>query len=344
MSAVRKRKSKTLLWISLIVLLAAAFILYRTLGPNTGSLSKGEYLYIHTGWTYNDVQKELQRGGYIKDATSFSLLSKLAKLPEHVHAGKYKISPGMSNYNIVRMLRSGRQTPVRLVINKLRTKEDFIKLVSANLEADSNQLRKLLSDAGFLSSYHLDSNTAMCAVMPDTYEFFWNTTAENAFKKIAKKYTSYWNNERRQKAVNKNLTPQQVITIASILEEETNANDEKPNIASVYLNRLKTGVRLQADPTIKYAIGDFTIRRVNSTHLAFISPYNTYINAGLPPGPICTPSKASIEAVLNAPDTKLMYFCASPAFNGHHVFAETMADHLKNAKAYQQALNERGIH
>lgn len=344
MNAVRKKKGKTLLWLVLIVLLVAVVIVYKTLGPNTGSLSKGEYLYIHTGWTYSDVLKELEQGGYVKDMSSFKLLSNLSKYPDHVHAGKYKINSGMSNYNIVRMLRSGRQTPVRLVINKLRTKEDFVKLVSVNLEADSNGLKHLLADNSFLAAYHLDSNTAMCAVMPDTYEFFWNTTAENAFKKIAKNYTSYWNNERRQKAVTKNLTPQQIIIIASILEEETNANDEKPNIASVYMNRLKAGVRLQADPTVKYAIGDFSIRRVNGSHLAFVSPYNTYINAGLPPGPICTPSKTSIEAVLNAPDTKLMYFCASPAFNGHHVFAETLADHLKNAKAYQQALNERNIH
>lgn len=340
----QKKKSGILRWVLLAILLVAAFALFRVFGPNTGALSKGNYLYIHTGATYADVKRSLKEDGFIKDMLSFNLLAKQVNYPAHVHAGKYKITAGMSNYNIIRMLRSGRQTPVKLVINKLRTKEDFVHLVSANLEADSNSVKQLLNDSAYLSAYNLDTNTAMCAVMPDTYEFFWNTNADKAFKKIAKTYVAYWNDTRKQEAAAKQLTPAQVVTVASILEEETNKNDEKPNIASVYLNRLKAGVRLQADPTVKFAVNDFTLRRITGAYTQIPSPYNTYLNTGLPPGPICTPSKASIEAVLHAPDTNLMYFCARADFSGYHAFAATLAEHQKNARAYQQALNERGIH
>jgi UPF0755 protein len=250
----------------------------------------------------------------------------------------------MSNYNIVRLLRSGRQTPVKLVINKLRTKHDFITYISSNLEADSIVLKQMFADPVYLAQFGLDTNTAMCAVIPDTYEFFWNTTADKAFRKIAGYYTKYWTRERKEKAKAHGLSPQQVIIIASIVDEETNKNDEKGNVASVYINRYRTGMKLQADPTVKFAVGDFSIRRVTGVHLQTNSPYNTYMYAGLPPGPVCTPSKKSIDAVLNAPQTKYIYFCAKEDFSGYHRFATNYIDHMKNARLYQQALDARGIH
>lgn len=321
-----------------------AFALYKIFGPNVGGLSNGPFLYIHTGATYDDVKKQLTDGDYVKDIFSFNLLAKQAHYPSHIHPGKYKITAGMSNYDIVRMLRSNRQTPVKLVINKLRTKYDLIRLIGQNLEADSPSVEKLLNDDTYLQQFGLDSNTAMCAIMPNTYEFFWNTTADKAFRKIEKSYSEFWTDERKQQAQSKGLTPIEVITIASILEEETNKNDEKPNIASVYINRLKHGVPLQADPTIKFAVGNFALRRITSVYLDVVSPYNTYRNAGLPPGPICTPSATSIDAVLNAPQTNYMYFCAREDFSGYHVFAATLEEHNKNAHRYQKALNERNIH
>ncbi len=249
----------------------------------------------------------------------------------------------MGNFAILRLLRSGRQTPVKLVINKLRTRQDFINLIGSNLEADSNVLKHILSDSIYLDQYGLDSVTAMCAVMPDTYEFYWNSTAEKVFKKIAQQYVVFWNESRKTKAKKLNLSPQEVITLASIVDEESNKNDEKPKIASVYLNRIRAGMKLQADPTASFAYGDFTIKRITSVQISIQSPYNTYQVLGLPPGPICTPSPKSIDAVLNAPATTYVYFCAKEDFSGYHNFASNLVDHNANARKYHDALNARGI-
>lgn len=343
-SGKKQTRKKIILGILGVILLLGLFLAYKVFGPNTNGFAKGEFLYIRTGSTYGQVKELLDKGGFVRDIKSFDILAKRAGYPSYVKAGKYKIEKGMSNYHIVRMLRSGRQTPVKLVINKLRTKQDFIDFISENLEADSVVLKQMLQDNIFLAQFGLDSNTAICAVLPDTYEFWWNTSAEKAYKKFAKYYKEYWNEERLQKAKAKSLTPQEVITIASIVEEETNYNPEKPTIASVYINRLKSGMKLQADPTAKFAYGDFTIKRVTAAITSVASPYNTYYTTGLPPGPICTPSKKSIEAVLNAPETNFYYFCAKEDFSGSHRFSTTYNEHLKNAALYQQALNRRGIH
>jgi UPF0755 protein len=340
----KKNKGRILLYVSGILVIIGGFALLKVFGPNTGSFSKDEYLFIRTGSTYEQVLQTLEREEFVKDIKTFDFLAKQAKYPGMVKAGKFRIRRGMSNYNILRMLRSGRQEPVKLVINKLRTKQDLITLIGTNLEADSNVLRQILNDQVYLSQFGLDSNTAMCAIMPDTYEFWWNTNADKAFRKIAKYYVKFWDDEKKQKAAAKGLTPQQVITLASILEEETNHNPEKGNIASVYMNRIKKGMRLQADPTVKFAVNDFTIKRITSAITGFDSPYNTYVKSGLPPGPICTPSKSSIEAVLNAPQTNYLYFCAKEDFSGSHRFAATYNEHQKNATLYQKALNARGIH
>ncbi len=250
----------------------------------------------------------------------------------------------MSNYAIVRLLRSGRQTPVQLVIGKLRTKEDFVRAVSTHLEADSVALRKMLSDSAYLAKFGLDTATALCAVMPNTYEFYWNTAANKAFRKIEKGFAAFWTEARISEAKALNLTPAEAITLASIVAEESNRRDEQPMIASTYLNRLKKGMKLQADPTAKYAAGDFALRRITSAQTSIASPYNTYYVSGLPPGPICTPSARTIEAVLAAPKTDYLYFCAKEDFSGYHRFAASYDEHLKNAQLYQHALNARGVH
>lgn len=348
MAARSKKKKSTAkrvgLTIFLIIAAGLIYFVFEVFGPNTGSFSEGPYLYIHTGSTYEQVKQTLADGGYVRNIKSFDLLARQTNYPEHVHPGKYTIKRGMSSYAIVRLLHSGKQTPVKLVINKLRTKQDFINLIGQSLEADSNVLKQMFHDPVYLAQFGLDTNTVMCAIMPNTYDFFWNTTADKAFRKIEKGYAHFWTPERVQQAKDHGLTPQQVITVASIVEEETNKNAEKPNIASVYLNRLHKGIRLQADPTVKFAVGDFTIRRITGAYLQVASPYNTYVNAGLPPGPICTPSAASIEAVLQAPVTDYLYFCAKADFSGYHSFASTLQEHMQNARLYQQALNERGIH
>lgn len=316
---------------------------FKVFGPNTAGFSKGEFLFIRTGASYSDVRKTLEEEGFVKDMKAFDFVAKRANYPAMIKAGKYRIKKGMSNYDIIRTLRSGRQEPVKLIINKLRTKQDLITLISRNLEADSNVLRQMLNDNVFLGQFGLDSNTAMCAILPDTYEFWWNTNSEKLYKKFAKYYKEYWTTERLEKARSKGLTPAEVVTLASIVEEESNHDPEKPTIASVYLNRLKTGMKLQADPTARFAYGDFTVKRITSTITAIPSPYNTYYSYGLPPGPICTPSKKSIEAVLNAAETNFLYFCAKEDFSGKHRFAASYAEHMQNAALYQQELNNRGI-
>lgn len=338
------KKSRVIRWVSGIIGIILLFILFEVFGPNTGGFTQGEFLYIHTNATYEQIKEELQKEGFVRDMRSFDFLARQAGYPDHVRAGKYRIKRGMSNFSIVRLLRSGRQTPVKLVINKLRTKDDFIHLIGSNLEADSNVLRQMFSDNVYLAQFGLDSNTAMCAIMPNTYEFYWNINADKAFRKIEKSFAAFWTDARKQKATAQGLTPQQAITVASIVDEETNNNPEKPNVASVYLNRLRKDMKLQADPTARFAYGDFTIRRITQTQTSLQSPYNTYYVKGLPPGPICTPSAASIDAVLNAPHNTYLYFCAKGDGSGTHLFASTYEEHMKNARAYHEKLNEQNIH
>lgn len=336
-----RRWWKWLLAAACITALVAAYVVF---APNTGSMTEGEYVYIRTGSSYGDVKKALKDGGFVRDLKTFDLLAQRADYPGRVKAGKYHITKGMSNFSIVRLLRSGRQTPVKLVVGKLRTNNDLVRLLSHNLEADSHVLRQMFRDTIYLAQFGLDTNTVLCGVMPDTYEFYWNTTADKAFRKIEKKFAAFWNDERRLRAEKQGLSPTEAIVLASIVEEESNKDDEKPNIASAYLNRLKSGMKLQADPTARWAYGDFSIRRITSVQTSLASPYNTYYVNGLPPGPICTPSARSIDAVLNAPKTDYLYFCAREDFSGYHRFAATYDEHLKNARLYQQALNERNIH
>jgi peptidoglycan lytic transglycosylase G len=344
MAAVKKKKSRGLLYTMLIIIAIELLAIYKTFGPNTGSLTKGDFFYLHTGSDYDRLRSGIEEGGFVSDMVTFNWLAKLAGLPAHVHPGKYKIGSGMSNFNIIRMLRSGRQTPVKLLVNRLRTKHDFVMLLSSNLEADSLAVAQLMNDQQYLSQFGFDTNTVMCAILPDTYDFYWDVTADKAFRKIHKNYTRFWDENRRQLARSQGLNPVKTIIIASIVEEETNLADDKPKIASVYMNRLDKGMKLQADPTVKFAIGDFSIRRITGPMLDTKSPYNTYMYAGLPPGPICTPTTSSIEAVLTAPKTSYLYFCADEDFSGHSTFASTYPEQIKNAHAYQKALDARGIH
>ena len=342
--ATKKKKSRIGLYILIIIAGLLLFAGVKIFGPNTGTLKNGEFLYVHTGSSYEQLKAALQEGGFISDMGSFSFFAERARLPAHIHPGKYRIKDAMSNFDIISMLRRGRQEQVTLVINKLRTKKDFVTLVCTNLEADSNALRQLMSDKEYLSHYGLDTNTVMAAIMQDTYFFHWNTSADKAFKKIAENYAHFWNPAHKDEAHSQGFTAAQVITIASIVDEETNIAGDKPKIASVYINRLHKGMKLQADPTVKFAVGDFTIHRVAGEMLQNPSPYNTYMYEGLPPGPICTPSVSSIEAVLQAPKTTYLYFCAKEDFSGYSAFASTYDEQLKNAHKYQQALNARGIH
>ena len=322
-----------------VILIITAFCAYKLLGP-AAQKRQSEFLYIKTGTSLSQLEQQLITEPVLNNLTWFHIAKKF--LPyDQVKPGKYKVDDGMSIISLLRMLRNGRQTPVKFVVTKLRTKEQLAGKMGKSFEFDSTTAIAFLTDADSLKKYGLDTNTVMAAVLPLTYESRWNTTPDLVFEKFFTAYRNFWTEVRMQKANTKGLSPIQAITLASIVDEETNAVAEKGTIASTYLNRIKIGMPLQADPTVKFALKDFSIKRVIFKHLAVVSPYNTYKNKGLPPGPICTPQEATIDAVLNAPDTDYIYFVASPKFDGTHTFSTNYQDHLKMAKKYQEALNQR---
>ena len=332
---------KTRKIILIFILIIALIIIYgawNVFGPTLHNTNK-KFLYIKTGSTYQNVKDDLIKNKIIETSFWFDEISKYADYPNKVKAGKYKVTNGMSLYHLVKMLRSGKQVPVNLIITKLRTKEDLAKKIADNFEADSSTVINFLNNNDSLKQFDVDSNTVMTDVIPNTYTYTWNTSIKNIFKKLYAEEQKFWNDERKQKAESLNLTPPQVYTLASIVEEETNEPDDKGKIASVYINRLKKGMKLAADPTVKYALRDFGLKRIYHKHLEFPSPYNTYLNAGLPPGPICTPSIKTIDAVLNSPETDYLFFVARPDFSGYSDFASNYQQHEINAKAYQQALD-----
>jgi UPF0755 protein len=322
-----------------IILIVIAFFTFKIIGPATKKTEDG-FLYVKTGTTMPELKQQLVSENILGSLTWFNIAEKFLSF-DKVKPGKYTIDGGMSVLTLLRMLRNGSQTPVHFVVTKIRTKEQLAARMAKAFEFDSTTAIGYLNNSDSLNKYGLDTNTVMAAVLPLTYENKWNTTPGIVFEKFYTAYKIFWTEERKQKAQQKELTPVQAITLASIVDEETNASKEKGVIASAYLNRIKKGMPLQADPTVKFALKDFSIKRVLFKHLSTPSPYNTYRNKGLPPGPICTPQQATIDSVLNAPETAYIYFVASPAFDGTHIFSTNYQDHLKLAKAYQEALNER---
>lgn len=325
--------------ILLILLIAGAFTAWKLFGSNTGFSENKKSFYIKTGSSFGDVMENLRTEQIIKNPGIFKVVATRLGYDQKVKAGKYVIEKGESIFSIVKKLRSGRQTAVNLVINKLRTKEDLAKKIGSNFECDSVTFIDLLNNADSLRKYGLDTDNVMTAVIPNTYAILWNTSAKGIFKKLFDEQEIFWTEERKKKAASLNLTPVQAYTLASIVEEETNKEEDKGKIASVYINRLETGMRLGADPTVKFAMRDFGLKRIYNKHLQYSSPYNTYQQTGLPPGPICTPSSKTIDAVLNSPSTSYLYFVAKPTLNGYSNFATNYQEHLRYAKEYQSALD-----
>ena len=330
----------------LAILLVTFFIFWQKIySVNVIGKNEKQFLYVPTGTTAEQLFEIISQKKIVNSIETFRWAAEWMKLADNIHPGKYELKKGMSNYELVKLLRSGKQTPVKLVINKFRTRHDLAIFISAKLEIDSTEILDSLNSNSFTHANGFTPESIIGMFIPNTYEFYWNTTITKFILRMKREYDGFWNSERRQKASAHNLSVLEICTLASIIDEETNQNDEKPALASVYLNRLKINMMLQADPTIKFANNDFTIRRVRGTHIEAVkdSPYNTYRKSGLPPGPICTPTIAGIDAVLNADSTTNLYFCASTLKPGYHVFATNMKDHLTNAKLYQQYLNKRGI-
>lgn len=335
-------KKKIIYSIFLLVLLVGGYAAWQFFGP-TVSAPESKYFYIKTGTPYNEVRQALIDKKIISNTRFFDLLSKQLKYPKLVKAGRYQIKDRSSIFSLIRMLRAGNQAPVNLVINKLRLKEDLAQKVAANFECDSASVMEVLTNAETLKKYGVNENTLMTIVVPNTYSLLWNSSPQKIVDKLYNEKEKFWNAERQAKARAMKLTPEQVYSMASIVEEETNKEADKGKIASVYMNRINKGIKLQADPTVKFAMKNFGLKRILLKHLAYESPYNTYLNAGLPPGPICTPSTKTIDAVLNAPQTDYIYFVAKPDWSGLSNFTSSDAEHMVNARNYQHFLDSVNI-
>jgi UPF0755 protein len=329
---------KTLLVLLVLVFVSALFVGWRFFMPATSFDEKAKFLYIRTGEA-NELSVLKSLDTLIDHPGSFRFLANRAEVWENLGPGKYEIKKGTSLWRLAKILRNRQQSAVNLVITKIRTKENFASLVGRKFESDSLAVINYMNNQDTLKHYGLDSNTIMTAVFPNTYTYFWNSTPTIIFRKLFAEYKTVWNEERKEKASKIGLTPTESYILASIVEEETNAKDEKDTMASVYRNRLKNSIRLGADPTVKFALRDFSLKRIYEKHLAVVSPYNTYRNFGLPPGPICTPSLETLDEVLNSPETEYLYFVAKPDLSGKHLFAKNYNDHLKYAKMYRKTLD-----
>lgn len=333
------------LGILLIFAMAFGYWLYRSvMSPNVQTAGgKDVELFIPTGSDYNQVKTILADAQFIINEKSFNWVANKKELPDNIHPGRYIVKDGMSNNQLVNMLRGGLQSPVKVTFNNIRNVDMLAGRIASQIEADSTSISNLLHNQEYINQLGFSSYTIPALFLPDTYEFYWNTDAEGFVVRMFQEYNKFWNEERKQQAQSKGMTPVQVSTLASIVNRETNMTDEMPRVAGVYLNRLKNNWLLQADPTLIFAWNDYSIKRVLDRHKEIESPYNTYKYLGLPPGPICIPSLSAIKAVLNAENHHYFYFCAKEDFSGYHNFAKTLTEHNRNAAKYQQALNQRGI-
>lgn len=328
--------------------IAGILFMYLIFGSATRFTGKSSVdIYIPTGTNSVDsVFFILEKSEALANPFVLRSMLSLSDYPNNIIPGRYKIEKGMSHFTVFRKLLKGRTDAVKLVINKVRTKEDMISFLSRKLEQDSIQFSNFLNHPDSVKKFGLDTQTIVTLIIPNTYQIDWTISVNRFMQRMKIEHDTFWNQERTRKSEKIGLTKEQVYILASIVEEETNKHDEKPLISSVYLNRMKRNMPLGADPTIKFALRDFSIRRISFAHIrnSSTSPYNTYTNKGLPPGPICTPSSKSIDGVLNAAKTDYIFFCARADFSGYHSFASNETDHFKNARAYQKALDSLRIH
>jgi UPF0755 protein len=341
---------KILLAILIIGLIVAAFFanfVYKAmLKPNTAFNNETAYIFVPTGAKYQDVRSQLEP--LLKDIESFDDLAKQKKYTSNIKAGRFEIKKGMTNNDIINSIRS-RNLPIKLSFNNQETLEKLAGRVANQIEADSTSLLEAMKDSTFLANNNFTKETALGMYLPNSYEFFWNTSADNFRDRMLQEYNRFWTDEKIKKANELGLTPNQVITLASIVHEESKQPSEQPRIAGVYLNRLRIGMPLQADPTLKFAAyklpqyKNTVIKRVLNIHKDINSPYNTYKNRGLPPGLIAMPDISAINAVLNYEKHKYLYFAADAKNFGYHKFAKTLAQHNTNAREYQRYLSSQGI-
>lgn len=339
-------KTKKIIWSIIIVIVLSGAImginLYSKLFKNNISEDAAEYLYIPTGSSIDDVERIIKENNVLLNTETFKWVATQLKY-KTIKPGKYRIKQGMSNVELVRKLRAGDQEVVKLSFQNFRLMSEFAGYVGKQLECDSLELINKLDSIDLIRKYGFNEENIFCMFIPNTYEFYWNTSALKFIDKMNEQYQKFWTDDRIAKAKKIGLTKTEVSILASIVDQEALVNKEMKTIAGVYMNRINRGMKLEADPTVIFAIGNFNIKRVLNKMLAHNSPYNTYKYNGLPPGPICMPSIAAIDAVLSYEKHNYIYFCAKEDFSGYHNYASNITEHQKNAKKFQLALSKRGI-
>jgi UPF0755 protein len=332
------KKLRILLLLVAILLAAAAAFVYFKSGTQFSNSKK--IIQVRKGQTDKTAFIKLLQKDSINTGGLFEQIANIRGLWGNIKEGNYEVKKGASAFAIVSMFKNNVQAPVNLVINKLRLPTDLAKLIAQKTMNDSASVAQLLYSSSFLASNNADTNNLLSLIIPNTYQVKFASDPQTIVNKVINDSKKFWNDKRTSQAATKNLTPNQVIILASIVEEETNKEKDKGNIASVYLNRLKVGQKLEADPTCKFALRNFAAKQITFDMLKYVHPFNTYVNKGLPPGPICTPSINTIDAVLQAPETNYMFFVSNPDFSGTSIFATTYQEHLVNAAAWRKALAE----
>lgn len=323
-----------------------AYLKYQAIfAPNVPEGLDETYLYVPTGTNYEGIKQLLQEQNYLKDVESFDEVASLMKYDKNaIRPGRFEIKSGWSNRELIQQLRSGKQASVNLVLNNERLIPEVAGKISSFIEADSLAMLSALQDPSLTEKLGLSPETLMTIFIPNTYRIYWNTSPEKLIDRLVEERNKFWSSAQREtKREALGMSREEVYTLASIVEKETNYNPEKPTVAGVYLNRLRNDIALQADPTVVFANQDFTIRRVLNRHLEKDSPYNTYKYPGLPPGPIAMASISSIDAVLENKQHNYIYFCAKPDNSGQHAFARNLAAHNANARKFQSWLNKQRI-
>lgn len=326
-----------------VLLLATGFWAYRMVLASNFSIKETTYVYVDSQKNFNDLCNQLKDSASCKSLASFKQLAYLIGYPDKMKTGRYAIEPGTGNLRLLKNLIGGLQSPIRITFNNIRLRTDLAQRLDDQLMVTKDELITRFADSTYCAELGFTTETIQCMFIPNTYELYWDITPDNFMKRMQKEYKAFWTADRLAKAAKIGITPVQVSVLASIVEEETAKADEMGMVAGLYLNRLQINMPLQADPTVKYAVGDVTLKRIMFEHLQVESPYNTYKHTGLPPGPIRVPSIKGINAVLNHDQHNYIYMCAKEDFSGRHNFASTLAEHAKNANRYRAELNRRQI-
>lgn len=340
---------KTVLVIFLILLFVCIGVLgagyFLAFSPNVKNLEKPKYFYVYPEDDIEKVVGGIEKMGVLKHPSTLRMLSSMfLEKDATIFSGRYELKPGEYNFNILKKVIHGRQSPIRISFNNsIRTKDKLAEKLTANLMISKEEFLSVLDSEETYKKYGLKEETIISLFLPNTYEVYWNVSAEKLIERMKQEYDKFWTEERKAKLDGLGLSQTEVSTLASIVESETLKSDEKPMVAGLYLNRLRIGMLLQADPTVIFGLQDFSIRRVTGEHLASTSPYNTYKYLGLPPGPIRVASGQGIDAVLNYKKHDYIYMCAKEDFSGYHNFAATYTQHQENAERYRRKLNRIGV-